>query len=155
MSAGVDQAAKQRNRALTKNFNDTIDDAASAADRAASAVNDAASRVKSEASELGRKASELGRSAADAIDARRDAAARGLTSAADAIGAGAAKLPGQASKVARQAADTLDAGAQYVRNTPVRDVFSDLRSYAKAHPTQALVGAALVGFLAGRLGRRA
>ena len=143
----MDWAANQRNRALTKNFNETIDSAASA-------VDDAAARVKDGASELGKKASEFGRTAADAIDARREVAARGLNSAANAIGATAARLPEQAGKVARQAAGTLDASADYVRNTPVRDAWGDLQSYARSHPTQAIVGAAVVGFLAGRLVRR-
>ena len=36
----------------------------------------------------------------------------------------------------------------------LRDVVTDLKSYVKAHPTQALVGAAVVGFMAGRLLQR-
>jgi ElaB/YqjD/DUF883 family membrane-anchored ribosome-binding protein len=41
-----------------------------------------------------------------------------------------------------------------VRDNTMRDAMADLKSYVKAHPTQALVGAVVVGFMAGRLLQR-
>ena len=63
------------------------------------------------------------------------------------------------------AADTLNAGAagvrdqlsgvvDYFRDNGVQDMMDDLAAYVKAHPTQALVGAAVIGFFAGRMARR-
>jgi ElaB/YqjD/DUF883 family membrane-anchored ribosome-binding protein len=52
--------------------------------------------------------------------------------------------------MAHQTADTLDATAQYLRDHQVKDMMSDVQSFIKAHPAQALIGAAVVGFLAGR-----
>ena len=48
----------------------------------------------------------------------------------------------------------LSATADYVRDNTMRDAMADLKSYVKAHPTQALVGAVVVGFMAGRLLQR-
>jgi ElaB/YqjD/DUF883 family membrane-anchored ribosome-binding protein len=36
----------------------------------------------------------------------------------------------------------------------MRDMFSDLEGYVKAHPTQALLGAVVMGLLVGRTMRR-
>ena len=55
------------------------------------------------------------------------------------------------SQFAHQAADKLGATADYVRENTMQDALSDLEAYVKAHPTQAILGAAVVGFCAGRL----
>lgn len=121
---------------------------------ATSSMREVASQVKDEAAELGQKASEFGRTAVGALDARRGTAASGIDSAATALHANADKLPATVGKFAHQTADTLSATADYVRDNTMRDVVTDLTSYVKAHPTQALVGAAVVGFMAGRLLQR-
>jgi ElaB/YqjD/DUF883 family membrane-anchored ribosome-binding protein len=86
----------------------------------------------------------------DAIDSRRGNAASGLDSAAAGIHASADKLGG----IAHQAADGLGATAGYLRENKVGDMMADVEAYLKAHPAQALVGAAVLGFLAGRMLRR-
>jgi ElaB/YqjD/DUF883 family membrane-anchored ribosome-binding protein len=48
----------------------------------------------------------------------------------------------------------MDNTVQYFRDNDARAVMNDVTSYVKAHPTQALIGAAVVGFIAGRLLRR-
>jgi len=117
-------------------------------------MREVASQVKDEAAELGQKASEFGRTAVGALDARRGTAASGIDSAATALHANADKLPATVGKFAHQTADTLSATADYVRDNTMRDAMADLKSYVKAHPTQALVGAVVVGFMAGRLLQR-
>jgi ElaB/YqjD/DUF883 family membrane-anchored ribosome-binding protein len=129
----------------------TTKDFTSAADAAASRMDEAKSRIQEGASELGQRAAEFGRAAVDALDARRGTAASGLDSAASSLDANANKLPPRVGAVARQAAETLGAGADYVRDNSVRDAVTDLQGYVKAHPTQALIGAVVLGFLAGRM----
>jgi ElaB/YqjD/DUF883 family membrane-anchored ribosome-binding protein len=42
----------------------------------------------------------------------------------------------------------------YLREHDTQEMLADLRAYVKAHPTQALIGAAAFGFLAAALLRR-
>jgi ElaB/YqjD/DUF883 family membrane-anchored ribosome-binding protein len=97
-----------------------------------SMMSDVVARVQDKASELGQRASEFGQNAVAAIDARRGTAASGLSSAADKI----------------------SATADYVREKKVRDMVADVGACIKAYPRQALLGAAVVGFFAGRMLRR-
>jgi ElaB/YqjD/DUF883 family membrane-anchored ribosome-binding protein len=126
---------------------DTVSDAASS-------LGDMASRVTDKASELAHKATELGQKAVGAIDAQRGSAAIALDSAAAGVHAHADKLPPTVSPFAHQAADKLVDTADYVRENKMRDMWADLEGYLKAHPTQALLGAVVVGFCAGRMLRR-
>ena len=121
---------------------------------ATSSMHEGAVHVHEEAAALGQKASEFGRTAVGALDAQRSTAASGIESAATALHANADRLPATVGKFAHQTADTVSATADYVRDNTMRDVVTDLTSYVKAHPTQALVGAAVVGFMAGRLMQR-
>jgi ElaB/YqjD/DUF883 family membrane-anchored ribosome-binding protein len=108
-------------------------------------VTDAAARAQNQAAKYGQKA-------VDAVDASRDSAASTLDSAAAGIRANADSLPGgrAVGQFANQAADKLGSTAQYLREHEVKDMMSDLEGFIKAHPAQALLGAAVVGFLAGR-----
>ena len=56
-----------------------------------------------------------------------------------------------ARRLARQTAEGVQRGADYFRTHGMQQIADDVREYAKANPTQALVGAALVGFCLGRL----
>jgi ElaB/YqjD/DUF883 family membrane-anchored ribosome-binding protein len=126
--------------------NEDFDSARSAFD--GDTISNAAARVQDQAAKYGQKAVE-------AVDASRDSAASTLDNAAAGIRAKADDLPGgrQVSQFARQAADTLDTTADYLREHEVKDMMSDLTRFIKAHPTGALIGAAVVGFLAGRSAR--
>jgi len=114
-------------------------------------LHDVASRVQDGASALAEKASAFGHDTVDAIDARRGTAASGLKSAAAGLHKNADNLPGNVSQFAHQTADKLSATADYVRDNTMQDAWADLEAYIKAHPTQALLGAAVVGFCAGRM----
>jgi len=109
------------------------------------AVADAAGRAQEQAKRYGQKAM-------DAVEAGRESAASTLDSAASAVRSNADSLPGGAdvSRFARRAADKMGGAAQYLREHEVKDVMSEVQSFVKEHPAQALLGAALVGFLAGR-----
>ncbi len=110
---------------------------------------DAANRAQEEAKRYGKRA-------LDAVESGRQSAASTLDSAASGIRSKADSLPGGAdvSRFARRAADKIGGAAQYLREHEVRDMMSEAESFIKEHPTQALLGAALVGFLAGRSMRR-
>jgi ElaB/YqjD/DUF883 family membrane-anchored ribosome-binding protein len=112
-------------------------------------ARETANRVQDQASRFGQRA-------ADAIDSKRQDAASGLESAAAGIHRTANSLPGgeRVSGFAHQTADSLSNTAQYLRNHDVKDMASDMRRFVEDHPIPAVVGAALVGFLAGRAARR-
>ena len=108
-------------------------------------VADAAGRAQEQARRYGQRAM-------DAVESGRESAASTLDSAAAGIRAKADSLPGGAdvSRFARRAADKMGGAAQYLRDHEVKDMMSGVESFVKDHPAQALLGAALVGFLAGR-----
>lgn len=102
--------------------------------------------------ELPEQAAKYGQKAVEAIDSRRGAAASGIENAASNLRKRASDLPGgdTVSGYARQTADKLSQTADYIRDHEVKDMAGELQGYVKAHPTQAILGAAIVGFLAGR-----
>jgi hypothetical protein len=53
------------------------------------------------------------------------------------------------------ARETLNNAVGYFREHDVRAITNDLKGYLQSHPTQALIGAVVLGFLAGRVIRRA
>jgi len=55
---------------------------------------------------------------------------------------------------ASQAAEKAKGAAAYLRQRPMNDLVKDVRQYVVKHPETALVGAVVVGFIAGRLLRR-
>jgi ElaB/YqjD/DUF883 family membrane-anchored ribosome-binding protein len=56
-----------------------------------------------------------------------------------------------ARRLARETVQGVQRSADYFRSNGIQQITDDLREYAKANPTQALVGAAIVGFCVGRL----
>jgi len=55
---------------------------------------------------------------------------------------------------ASHARQRLEDAVGYFREHGVQDVVSDVMDYAKTHPAQAIIGAAVLGFVAGQLIRR-
>jgi ElaB/YqjD/DUF883 family membrane-anchored ribosome-binding protein len=112
------------------------------------AANDTANRVQDQANRFGQKA-------VDAIDSRRQGAASGLENAAAGIHRTAENLPGgeRVSGFAHQTADRLSSTAQYLRDHDVKDMAGGIQRLIEDHPIPAIVGAAVVGFLAGRAAR--
>jgi ElaB/YqjD/DUF883 family membrane-anchored ribosome-binding protein len=95
--------------------------------------------------------------AAEKIDGNRDAAASGLDSAASAIRRTAGSLPGgeRVSDMAHATAGKLSNTADYVRQNDINRMMSDVETVVKNNPGPALMAAAFVGFLAGRVLSRA
>jgi len=61
---------------------------------------------------------------------------------------------GKVGAFAQQATEKLSATVDYMRNKKVSDMKADLEGLVKRYPTQALVGALAIGFLAARAMRR-
>jgi tRNA U55 pseudouridine synthase TruB len=84
------------------------------------------------------------------VDRQRENAARGLDRAASGLQEGM----GSATKVAHGVADSMKTTASYLRSHSFADMGNDIVSVARRHPTQALISAVIIGFVAGRLIRR-
>jgi ElaB/YqjD/DUF883 family membrane-anchored ribosome-binding protein len=112
-----------------------------------------AARMKEEVSEkvsaAKEKVAEFGRKAVDSIDAQR-------TPAANALDKSAAVLSQTGDKVgnaARATGDKLKASADYLRETDVQGMVSDVNDLVKRYPGQSLAIAAIAGFLLARVMR--
>jgi ElaB/YqjD/DUF883 family membrane-anchored ribosome-binding protein len=57
----------------------------------------------------------------------------------------------QVKKLAQDAADGVRRTADYVRDSGVNEIGGQIKAYLKANPSHALIGAAVAGFLLGRL----
>jgi ElaB/YqjD/DUF883 family membrane-anchored ribosome-binding protein len=76
---------------------------------------------------------------------------RDLSSMADDAADMAAEVGGRVSDAAQRAQQKV---VQYFRTHGASDMLEDLNGYVKDHPTQALLAAAAVGFMAAALLRR-
>jgi hypothetical protein len=88
--------------------------------------------------------------AADAFRAGRNATADGLDAAASGLNAGGDRV----AELAHSTADSLKSSARYVRKHDGGRMVDDIESLIKAHPGKALLGAVILGFVAGRAFRR-
>ena len=77
-----------------------------------------------------------------------------VSEAADAASDIASRVQDRASEIGKKAVDQFNATAGYLREHDVKEMADDLNSWVKSHPTQALIAAAAVGFVAAALLRR-
>ena len=98
------------------------------------------------------KAAEMGQRVADKIDEKRGAAASGLESAAGALRERADALPGgeRVANAAHATANAVGVAADYVRETDVKAMMTDVQRLVKNNPGVALLTAAALGFLIAR-----
>lgn len=96
------------------------------------------------------KAREIGETAQEQLDARKDQAAGGMERVAEMV---RERTPddGMAAKAGAKAADGMETAAGYLRDHDTSEMWNDLESYARQHPTQALAGAIFAGFVLGRI----
>jgi hypothetical protein len=97
------------------------------------------------------KAEEFGNQAREQVEQGKDQAAGGMERAAEMVRERAEGTGGTTAQAGTKVADTMESAAGYMREHDVNEMWSDLEVYAKAHPTQALIGAVVTGFLVGRL----
>jgi ElaB/YqjD/DUF883 family membrane-anchored ribosome-binding protein len=96
-------------------------------------------QISEKVSDVKEKVSEFGREAAHKFDESRESAAEALEQTSN-------KLSG----VARTAADRIQSTANYVRETDLHAMVDDFQGLVKRYPGQALVAAAILGFLVAR-----
>ena len=102
------------------------------------------------------KASDFSQRVSGAIDEQKQTAAGALTDAASRLHESAEKLPGggRVTSIAHTAADKLEQTSQYIRENDMSAMMQDAVEWVKRYPTQAIVSAAVAGFLVGRLFKR-
>ena len=112
-----------------------------------------AARMKEEVSEkvsaAKEKVAEFGRKAVDSIDAQRAPAANALDKSAAALSQTGDKV----GNAVRATGDKLRASADYLRETDVQGMVSDVNELVKRYPGQSLAIAAVAGFLLARVMR--
>ena len=95
-----------------------------------------------------------GREFGNEAEALKDTAANAVSDATDAAADIASRVQDRASAIGKKAVDQFNATAGYLRDMDVKEMADDLNSWVKSHPTQALLAAAAVGFVAAALLRR-
>ena len=106
------------------------------------AIAHAASQVQS-------TIADMGQSTTRRINEGRGAAAQALEVAAESVQDNADRLR----DLGHEAAASLGATAHYIRKRRARAILADVEGLVQAHPRKALVAAAVIGFLTGRLFR--
>lgn len=81
-------------------------------------------------------------------------ARRSASTAAEGVSDATSDLASRAARAGDEAVSRLNDAANYFREHEMKEIVSDLQSYVKSHPTQALLGAAALGFIAAVLLRR-
>jgi ElaB/YqjD/DUF883 family membrane-anchored ribosome-binding protein len=102
------------------------------------------------------KAAQWSNAASETVNNQRVNAASGLERVASTVHDKAASVPGGPKVVhaAHRVADGMEATAGYLRQHDLADMRDDLMNACRRHPVQALVSAAIVGFMLGRRVRR-
>jgi len=95
-----------------------------------------------------------GRNLGNEAEAFADDAANVVSQTADAAADVASRVQDRASAIGKKAVDQFNAASGYLRDIDVKEMADDLNSWVKSHPTQALLAAAAVGFVAAALLRR-
>ena len=115
-----------------------------------------ASTISNVTETIKEKASDFGQRVSGAIDEQKQTAASALTDAASKLHESAENLPGgdKVTSIAHSAADKLEQTSQYIRENDVSAMMQDAVEWVKRYPMQAIVSAAVAGFLVGRLFKR-
>jgi hypothetical protein len=117
----------------------------------------AATDVKTWAGDQADRAREAFRSTATrGVDRGRVQAAGALDRAADSLRDAGPHIPGgqKTTDLANRAAEGLHNTAGYLRRKDARAIALDVKDTVRRHPTQALLGALVAGFLVGRTIKR-
>ncbi|HVN43818.1 MAG TPA: hypothetical protein VMT66_01105 [Steroidobacteraceae bacterium] len=96
--------------------------------------------------QLKSRAQEVGSRAAQRADQARAGAAAGLEGMASTLHQQGERV----ASAAHSAADAVSYGAEYLRETDVQTMMSDLMEVIRRNPGPSLIGAAALGFLLGR-----
>lgn len=132
----------------------------SAADTAGNVVenvkdkaSDIASTVKDKASDIADNVQQASGQAAERADQAMSTAGERITDFAQTIRQ-QAPASGTAGQVATTAADALERSGQYLQQSNLNDVRTDLEGFIRQHPVESLLVGVGVGFLLARMTRR-
>lgn len=111
--------------------------------------------VQGQAQEYAEKArevaSEYGQKAQDQIETGKDQAAIGIEKAAEKLRERAGQSGGMPAQATEKVAAGMENAATYLRDHSTNDIWADVEYYVREHPTQAVAGAVVAGFLLGRI----
>jgi hypothetical protein len=129
------------------------EDTTSFENRETGSIRDKASEFTSKVRE---KAGQVGSSVSESVSRQRETAAGGLDRVASTLHDKAASVPGgpKVERVAHTIASGMESTATYLREHDFKGMGQDLVGIARRHPTEALLSALVVGFLAGRAMKR-
>jgi ElaB/YqjD/DUF883 family membrane-anchored ribosome-binding protein len=97
------------------------------------------------------KAQEYGEQAQQRAEQGKEQAAGGMERAAETLRSRTGDSSGVTAEAGTKAADAMEGAASYLRSHDTTEIWSDVESFAKTHPTQALAGAIVAGFVLGRI----
>src|SRR5688572_16275103 len=102
------------------------------------------------------KAGQVGSTVSETVSRQRETAAGGLDRVASTLHDKAGSVPGGAKveQVAHKIATGMESTASYLRDHDFKDMGQDIVGIARRHPTEALLSALVIGFLAGRAMKR-
>jgi ElaB/YqjD/DUF883 family membrane-anchored ribosome-binding protein len=113
-------------------------------------VDEVRERAASIGSRIKEKATQFGSTMSEQADRQRENAAKGLDRAASSLHDGI----GSAAKMGHGLADGMESTATYLRDHSFGEMGNDVMTLCRRHPVQALVSAAVLGFIVGRAIRR-
>ena len=90
----------------------------------------------------------------DTVRDMKDQAREFATDMTEEVSDAASRVKDQASEYGRKAVDQFNAATDYFREHEMTQIADDAKAWVRQHPTQALIGAAALGFLAAALLRR-
>jgi ElaB/YqjD/DUF883 family membrane-anchored ribosome-binding protein len=136
--------------AMSREANNPFDEGMGSSERIDEKIDDIRDRAASIGAKIKDKASQFGSTVSSGVDRQRETAARGLDRAASSLHDGV----GSAAKVGHGLADGMESTASYLRSHNFGEMGNDVMTLCRKHPVQALVSAAVLGFVMGRLIRR-
>lgn len=113
-------------------------------------LSDVQERAAGVASKIKDKASQFGSTLSQTAERQREVAAKGLDRAASSLHDGV----GSAAKVGHDVADGMVTTASYIRNHSFGEMGTDAMDVCRRYPVQAMISAAVLGFVVGRAIRR-
>ena len=87
----------------------------------------------------------------ESLETGKEKLGGGMESAADMIRDRTGETSGLPHDAGMKLADTMDKTAAYLHEHSSEEIWSDVESYVREHPTQALVGAVLAGWVMARV----
>jgi ElaB/YqjD/DUF883 family membrane-anchored ribosome-binding protein len=140
----------KKEAAMSREADNPVDEGMGSSERINERMDDIRDRAANIGAKIKDKASQFGSTVSGNLDRQRENAARGLDRAASSLHDGV----GSAAKMGHGVADGMESTASYLRSHNFGEMGNDVMSLCRKHPVQALVSAAVLGFVMGRLIRR-